>query len=97
MPGFNASDGFDPDAINLSISGQAKTKLEKAADVLEVNSVSPILGIMIGIFCDAMEKYGKNEEFRLLSIVNPDTMQAMPLADLEEIRVKAKMIEFNLQ
>jgi len=82
-------------SINLSIDGQAKARVMKAAQVLEVDDVTAILPLMVGIFCEMIEQYGKNEKFRDLAIIDPKNFKAVKICDLEEIRVKAKLIEYD--
>ena len=85
----------DEPIVQVNISGEALDAMQEAAQVLEVDDIAHIAPLMVGLFCDAIIHFGKNERFRELAVIDPKTMQAIKLCDLEELRVRAKIIEYE--
>jgi hypothetical protein len=93
---YNDED-YPDESIDVSISGPAMEKMEHAAKVLEVNEISPIISLMVGVFTETIAQYGEHETYRDLAIIDPESMKAIKLCDLEELRVRAKIIEYEEQ
>lgn len=87
----------DDEVLELKIGGEAKDKVLEAAEVLEVDSPASILPIMVGVFCEAVLLFGRDEKYRDLSVIDPLTMNAVKLVDFEELRIKAKKIELDFE
>lgn len=73
--------------------GKAKVALEKISEILEVDSIQPIWPIMISTFRAVLVEFARDENYRLISLVNPISKEYIAVADIEELRVLAKKLE----
>lgn len=74
------------------LGGRARKAMDKIADVLEVDSISPTWSIVIPLAKKILCTWEKFPEYRFL-MLSKDSLEYIPIADLEDLRVRAKKIE----
>ena len=74
---------------------KARKTLAKLAKILELNDIWPMWPIVISIFEKMLVKFSKNEKFRIIALVNQDSGEYIPIADIEEARIRGKQIELG--